>query len=586
MDAQKVQESLNKAIKLQQTGKNQQARAICEKIIAIAPQNTQALLVMGMSFLQDAPEQGIFYLDKAMKLKKDDPSVLCNRATLLSALNRCQESEKDFQMALKLAPRSSHIYNNLGNLYKKLQRFQEAANCYHQAILYDKNCYSALKNLGAIQQEHGQYRQAAVHLKQALARKPDVPDVLHRLAIALKNLRQEKEALVCLEKVRELEPDNPQVYCNLGNTYVNMHEFDKAFEQYAIAEKIKPDNYSLYSNRGFAYQSQGDYAKALQCYEKALSLNPKDADAHFNRSLTLLLLGRFDEGWREYEWRWKNKKFPNLYYKIPQWKGENLAGKRILIAIEQGFGDCINFCRYAPLLKDKGAYVILETHEALNRLMESLPGVDDIMVRDKNTQPPSVDYQVPLLALPQRFGKGIEDIPQNIPYLSTNEAESVVGKKKLSVGEGMKIGLVWAGNPSHKRDRCRSITLEQFYPLFELPDTQFFSLQKGKQASELNTCAYPVIDLAVGIENFADTAAIISQLDLVICVDTAVAHLAGALGVPVWVALHMVPDWRWLLERRDTPWYPSMQLFRQHEFDSWEGVIQEMLEKLYERLHR
>jgi hypothetical protein len=292
-------------------------------------------------------------------------------------------------------------------------------------------------------------------------------------------------------------------------------------------------------------------------------------------AVVALIRGDYASGWREAEWRWKCKDFssPKRQWSKPQWKGEQLNGETILLHAEQGFGDTVQFVRYAPMVAERGGKVILECPAVLHRLLKNLPGIAGIV---PETAQPEFDLQCPLLSLPLAFGTLLDTVPNRVPYL-TPEPQLCEQWGKL-IGErasGLKVGLTWAGSPTHQNDRKRSLTLNQLLPLAQAAGVTFFSLQKGPAAQQANDPAigFPIADLTARLTDFADTAAMISQLDLVITVDTVIAHLAGALGKPVWVFLPRVPDWRWMLDREDTPWYPTMRLFRQEVHGQWEKPI-------------
>ena len=328
-------------------------------------------------------------------------------------------------------------------------------------------------------------------------------------------------------------------------------------------------------------RDQGNLDEALASYREALRLKPDYADAHFNRSLPLLVQGRFEEGWAEYEWRWRSEVFLVQGHARPalakrEWDGSPLQGRTILLHVEQGLGDTIQFARYASLLKQQGAgQVLLACPPELQRLMRRCRDIDQIVTE---TPFPDFDVGVFLLSLPHLLGTtSIERIPADIPYIDCDPEWVESWEARLASLEGqrpaLRVGIAWQGNPGHKTDRWRSVALEQFAPLAELPGVRLVSLQKGLGREQLDKLPGLAIDLGAELTDLADTAAVVSCLDLVITVDTALAHLAGAMGKPVWVILPVVPDWRWLLQREDSPWYPSMRLFRQAARGQWNEVF-------------
>ena len=327
-------------------------------------------------------------------------------------------------------------------------------------------------------------------------------------------------------------------------------------------------------------KDQGKLDEAVACYHRALELKPDYADAHLNLSLSSLLTGDFRRGWPEYQWRWKTKRWQQRDRPQPLWDGQPLQGRTILLHAEQGLGDTIQFIRYAPLVKQAGATVLVECQQPLVRLLAGCRGVDALIGRGDDLPP--YDVQAPLLSLPGIFRTSLQTIPVDVPYLFADPGLIAHWRGELGPIAGARIGIAWRGNPEHRNDRTRSLSLRCFESLAGLPGIRLLSLQKGAGAEQLQEARdhFPVTDLGSRLEDFMDTAAVLANLDLVIACDTAVAHLAGALGAAVWVALPFVPDWRWLLDRSDSPWYPTMRLFRQRTPGDWAGVFQEIKAEL------
>jgi tetratricopeptide (TPR) repeat protein len=325
---------------------------------------------------------------------------------------------------------------------------------------------------------------------------------------------------------------------------------------------------------GFVLQDKGQFRDAMTLYQKALQINPNLAEAHGHMSYILLLFGNFKEGWKEFEWRWKTKKLQQRNFSQPFWDGSDIQDKSILLHTEQGFGDAIQFVRYVSAVAQRGAKVILECREELLTLFKSLEGVTQVIKYGE--QIPEFDVHCPVMSLPLIFSTEVETIPKKVPYIFTEQdLIDSWSKKVTSSSSKLAIGLVWSGNPVYSGDRYRSLSLDMFSPLNQLEQVTFYSLQKGEAAQQAKNPpkGLHLIDYTDEIHDFSDTAALIENLDLVISVDTAVAHLAGALGKPVWTLLPFVPDWRWMLDREDSPWYPSMRLFRQKTYGDWESLI-------------
>jgi hypothetical protein len=355
---------------------------------------------------------------------------------------------------------------------------------------------------------------------------------------------------------------------------------DEAIAAYEQAVLFKPNHLSALCNLGNTLRARGRYQEAIKRYEQAIAVNPDYADAHWDLSLTLLQLGDFERGWREHEWRMQCSALAKpVQYSQPQWAGESLVGKSILLHPEQGLGDTLQFVRYVQVVADLGARVYLGTQPELHALLKLIPGADMVV---SYGQLPVFDVQCPLLSLPFVLGTRLDSVPAKVPYLFAEEGLVQQWAQKLGPSNGKKrVGLVWAGSKTHKNDRNRSIDPAKLSPLLQVPGFQFFSLQKGATGSTiLAPPGAELIDHTGELNDFIDTAALIANLDLVISVDTSVAHLAGGMGKPVWLLLPRDPDWRWLLDRDDSPWYPTMKLFRQTTARDWEPVVQRMAREL------
>ena len=369
---------------------------------------------------------------------------------------------------------------------------------------------------------------------------------------------------------------------NLGVALMNIGRLTDAEGELRVAVRLDPNLAAAQNNLGIALKDQGKYEQAMELYRKAIGLKPDYADAHWNLALVLLRLGQFKEGLAEYEWRGKVrtlKPLPPL--RQTRWNGEELAGKSIVLYPEQGFGDAIQFVRYLPVIEQRGGRVVVAVPPELRRIFDlSYPSAQ--MVNFGGQFPP-IEMECPLVSLPFAFGTDLNSIPAQIPYLKTDP--TLVEKWGIRLGNRdgkLRIGITWAGNPSHHNDRNRSMNPADLRPLADIKHATFYSLQKDKIPTQTLPPGVNLIDLTAELTDFADTAAMIQNLDLVISVDTAVAHLAGAIGKPVWVLLPLVPDWRWMQDRGDSPWYPTMRLFRQRSIGDWPGVIKDVAAALRE----
>nr|WP_290226605.1 tetratricopeptide repeat protein [Trichocoleus desertorum] len=406
---------------------------------------------------------------------------------------------------------------------------------------------------------------------QVLQQDPNQLDALHLLGVLAHQKRQFDQAIAYYERVLAIAPNFAEAHANFSATLREQGKFTEAIAHCQQALALNPNFSNAHISLGLIYRQQGQVEQAIAAYNRALEVNPDDIETHWNRALAWLLAGDFQQGFAEYEWRWRRPHRQPRPFAQPLWDGSDLQGQTILLHAEQGFGDTIQFIRYAALVAERGGRVILECQAPLVRLLSTVAGIDQLVAQE--TPLPAFDVHTPLLSLPRLFGTTVDTVPDSVPYLFP-PAQSTV---KLTAPAGhLKVGLVWSGSRTNQNNHHRSCAPHYFQPLLELPSISFYSLQKDAPAAELaqlSSDGATVEDLSVQFQDFADTAAAIAQLDLVITVDTSVAHLAGAMGKPVWVLLTYAPDWRWMLARSDSPWYPTMRLFRQQQSGDWANVI-------------
>jgi tetratricopeptide (TPR) repeat protein len=474
--------------------------------------------------------------------------------------------------------------SNLGLAFQKRGQIEEAIKCYIKSIQLNPNSADTCSNLGSILQEREKFEEAIEYHEKALRLNPKHAVANYNLGSVFQKKGQLEKARIFYDIALQINPTNALAYNNLGTIYFQEKgRLEQAITCYRKAIQINPNYSNAYSNLGISLQEKGLYDEALACYKKALNLSPSHAEAHFNAAVILLLNGNLKDGWQEYEWRQKTNDhlFSQRSFSKPLWNGTDIKGQTILLYAEQGFGDTLHFIRYAPIVSQHGATVIVECQKELASLLQNIEGVHQVIAY--GNQLPYFDIYWPLLSLPLVFNTTLETIPSDKHYISADSILVEKWRDRLNHRDSkLKIGLVWAGNPAHKRDYCRSCSLDIFSSLFEIHNVVFYSLQKGKEA-ELTKNAFQkmnFIDYTNELNDFSDTAAFIENLDLVISVDTSVAHLAGALGKPVWTLLSFVPDWRWLLDRGDSPWYLSMRLFRQPSLGDWESVISKIKDEL------
>jgi FkbM family methyltransferase len=442
-----------------------------------------------------------------------------------------------------------------------------------------------LLNHGWSLHQAGNHGGAEAVYRQALQAAPDDANAWCYLGMACHDQDRLDEAVNAYRRAIQLRPNFPIAFNNLGNTLRLQRRLDEALASFDYALRLKPDYVNAHKNKGTALVWEGQLDEALASYQRALELAPDDAETHKNLGVIWLLQGKFTQGWREYAWRWKTDEASLPTYQQPLWKGDSLDSRTILLTAEQGLGDTIHFIRYAAVLKQRfQCQVVAACPRALLPLLRTCPGIDVLVAQDEPLPP--FDVFAPLLNVPGILGDHLGTFPADVPYLRADPALVARWQAELSRHPGFKVGLVWQGNRKHQADRMRSMPLREFGPLGQLRGVQLFSLQKYVGLEQLESLAglLDVIPLGDQLDEetgaFMDTAAVMRNLDLLITSDTSLAHLAGALGVPVWVALSYVPDWRWLLDRDDTPWYPTMRLFRQSKPGDWPSVFDRMADEL------
>jgi len=402
---------------------------------------------------------------------------------------------------------------------------------------------------------------------------PDDPVAWTILGVALRSNGQPAPAIVAYRRSLALAPDVGGVLSNLGNALKDVGRLDEAIAAHYRAVQCDAKNATTWQNLGVALRERGDLKDSLAAFQHVLNLAPDHVTAHTDRAQIRLMLGEFGEGWAEFEWRWKLKELTPPNYKQPRWTGAALPEATILLWPEQGFGDTLLGARYAPLVKERVGRVIIGCQPELVRLFRTIPGVDEVLAVGQTL--PGFDVQCPLLSLPGIFGTDLETIPPPVTVSVSDEARAKLQPAFAPYENALKVGIVWSGNVRFKANHLRATGLERFLSFAEVPGVQLFSLQKGPRAADLDTIRARaiVVDLAPHLDDFADTAAALEQLDLVIMTDSSVAHLAGALNRPVWNLLAYLPYWLYLRERADSPWNPSMRLFRQPKPGDWDTVF-------------
>ncbi len=577
-----VSERLQAGVDHHRAGRPDEARQIYTQILAVQPENPDALHLMGMLYVEKGDHRA---------------------------------GRKLIRRAIESDDRVAIFYVSLGNSYQTEDRFDEAVECYRNALRLDPNSVEALCNLGNTLREQKNYSAAINCYQRCLEINSHLPEVYNNLGLAHQNQDNLAAAQKSLQRAIELRPEYAEAHNNLADVYRQQSNFDEALQHYRRAFSLMPTNAAIAFNLGLILQLQNDAEGARKFYQtaidldpgitdahinlgkmlqdanalesaiahfsKAIDIDPANADAHFNRSLALLALGKFEAGWREYEWRFKRSGWKRIYphrLKGQRWDGRPFDGQTLLVHSEQGYGDTIWLVRYLPLVKSLGGTVIFEVQPELYELLQGVPGVDQ-MVTMSFDRPPQMEYDlhVPLMSLPAIFSTTLENIPGTVPYLQAPAPKRNFWRQRIN-GDDFKIGLTWAAKASYRH--FRSCPLEFFRPLFNIKNFTIYGLQKGDGVQQTDLVSWPVNNPGESFESFADTAGAIDCLDLVISVDTVVAHLAGAMGKPVWLLLPYAPDWKWMLNRMDSPWYPTLRLFRQGQPGEWQGVIDSVLDEL------
>jgi tetratricopeptide (TPR) repeat protein len=569
-------------------GQLDEAISCYRSAVDLKPDFVEAHNILGSALAEQGQlNEAISFYRTAIGLNQEFSDAHNNLGVALAEQGRLDEAIACYHSALSIKPDFLGAHNNLGNALRNQGRLDEAVVCYARALDLKPDFFEAHNNLGATLAEQGRLDEALSCYRKALDLQPEFWNSHFNLGNALREVGRLDEAVVCYGSAIDFNPDAHLVHINLGVTLFEQGRFNEALACYRKFLDLKPDDPDAYLASGNAYRALMRLDEAVVCYQKTLDLKPDDPDAHHNLAMALLARGDMATGWEEYEWRWKTQQMrtDRRNFSEPRWHGEKIDGRTLLIHAEQGFGDTLQFCRYAPLAaaRANGSRIILDVPKELVRLLRDLPGVD--LVVGYHEPLPTFDFQSPMLSLPWVLGTTMETIPGTTPYLHADKTKATGWHERLAsiANKGPRIGLVWAGNPlNHSkalaaRDRRRSLAAERLSPLLEIPGLHFFSLQKNGPAAPTT---FPVINLMDEMTDFADTAALIANLDLVISVDTAVAHLAAALGKPVWMLNRFDSCWRWLTGRHDSPWYPTLRLYHQPQPGDWDSVVAKIVRDL------
>jgi tetratricopeptide (TPR) repeat protein len=533
---------------LHQQGKLADAERIYREVLQRQPNHFDALHLLGVIALQtQRTEQGVELIRTAIELNPNVAAPHSDLSVALTELKRPTEALASCNRAIALKPDFAEAHNNRGNALLELKRQTEALASYDRAI----------------------------------ALKPDYAKAFNNRGNALTELKRPTEALVSYDRAITLNADFAEAYNNRGNALTELKRSAEAVASYDRAIAVKSDYAEAHYNRGNALTGLKRPAEAVASYGRAIALRPDYAEAYWNQSLCFLLMGNFEQGLLQYEWRKKlDEPIAVRSYPQPLWLGkENIARKALFIYWEQGFGDTIQFCRYAKLVEMRGAKVIMSVQEPLRELLKQISPTIQIM--KSNEDPTDFDYHCPLLSLPLAFATTLETIPAERQYIRSHEELRASWAARLPPRTKPRIGVVWSGAAGRNNDYNRSMELQELLPIFS-PVADWTCLQKEIREGDSAVLrqAGCIAFFGDDLEDFSDTAALMDLMDLVITIDTSVAHLAGAMGKPVWILLAYNHDWRWLLERNDSPWYPSARLFSQQQLGNWAAVIDQVRNEL------
>jgi tetratricopeptide (TPR) repeat protein len=570
------EDRLRHAMGLHEKGLIDQAALAYDALLQINPENPAALHMRGVICYQRGElESALRYLDTALHLLPEDAAAISNRGLVLRGLKRPQEALSAYDAALRRQPEFAQAWSNRGNVLRDLNRCGEAVDSYKRACVLQPDFASAWHGLGLALSDLRRWAEAVAAFDSALVCKPDFSVAYLDRGNALRELEQPEQALASYDRALQANLRYPQAWSNRGVVLKRLGRFDESLVSYQKALTFKPDFVDAMVNCSTLLKDMLRLEEAIQLNERALSIDPSASGAHLNLAICQLLQGKFPEGLPHFEWRWNTDQLRDSArsFTQPAWRtGETLAGPTVLLHAEQGLGDTIQFCRYAAMAARQGLRVVLEVQPVLVDLLQGLEGAATVVARGSTL--PSFDAHCPLMSLPLVMETTLATIPAPSRYIGVQSVRSAVWRKTLGEVSQKRVGLVWSGRPEHKNDHNRSIPLAD-YALMLDSRCDYHCLQKEIRREDLHELQSrtDIRSWSQDLDSFVDTAALIECMDLVVAVDTSVAHLAAAMGKPVWLLLPYSPDWRWLLERTDTPWYPSMTLFRQRASGDWSDVV-------------
>jgi tetratricopeptide (TPR) repeat protein len=609
-----IQEAINVGLSHQQAGRLREAEAIYRQVLAQVPGQPEVVHLLGVlaqqagnpkaavelisSAIAAVPGRadfhgnlGMAYMDlgqadaaiaeyqKSIAINPGLQQAHNNLGNALTAAGRMEPALAAFDRALAIAPDYVDPLYNKANTLKAMGRLDEAVILYEQALVRRPNWVEALNNLGVAHKLRTEYSRACECFQRALKVAPNFVMAWSNLGDAFCELAQYEESVTACQRALQLQPNLPEALNNLGHALVGLGRYDEAIQCFRAAVGRKPEYAEAYNNMAGAYLAKGDLEQSMCYFKTAIALKPDYPTARWNTGLIHLMRGEYEEGFKEYEWRLRLPLKQTRTFKAPRWDGGDLNGRRILIETDQAFGDTFQFFRYVPLVAQRGGKVIVACQKDLLELLKIQGGIEEYVdVATENL--PDFDVQIPMPSLALAFGTTLETIPAQVPYIVADSSRVAHWKSRVEEAAPgrRKVGLVWVGRSYP--DPFRATTLAELSAVGSVAGNWFCSLQKGEGAGQKLPDGFGMTDWTSELTNFTETAALMSCLDLIITIDTSVAHLAGAMGKPVWILLKTVPDWRWMLGRSDCPWYPTARLFRQDKFRDWSKPIAEIVAAL------
>jgi tetratricopeptide (TPR) repeat protein len=605
-----VEASFNLAFVRHRQGDHETAASLYRRTLTLAPDHVGAETNLGACLkLLGRREEAVECFRRAVDLRPEDLQPRANLADALRELGRLPEAIEAYRGALAIRADAGMLFTlgccllDLDQDEAALAAFQRTTLLKHDFVEAHANRAVALRKLGrfdealrscelaiALKPDHlhahftegdvlfdlGLLEQSLASRRRAIEIAPDHPEALNKLGIGLTELDRAGEALDVLNRAIALRPDNAGQVTHLGNAYAKLERFDDALAAYRRSLELDPSGHGTWCNLGIILHDLDCFDDALDCYEQARRLKPDAALQEYNEAATRLLLGQFEIGWRKYEFRPTTPAMAKAAdFARRRWTGDgDIAGTNFFAYAEQGIGDTLQFCRYLPLLADRGATVLTQVQAPIRSLVAAMdPRIT--VLGDQASPPGQFDWQCPIMSLPLAFGTRLETIPAAVPYLRAPAERIQSWRSRLAACEGLIVGLVWAGNPDHKGDRNRSMPFAAMAKLLDLDGISFVSLQKQipERDRESYGSARNLLRLGEDLDDFADTAGLLEAIDLIVTVDTSVAHLAGALARPVWILVSAATEWRWLRRRDDSPWYPTARVFRQTRRHDWPELL-------------